>query len=123
MSTVTPMRSVESPEIADWIPSPLFRMTLEQYETMVKSGAFSEHDRFHLINGYLAEKMTQYDPHATADELCGRALDKAIPPGGMSDRPRPSDFRLAASPNPIEASCGGQFGIKVTGHLARMTLP
>jgi hypothetical protein len=45
---------------------------------MVDSGVLSEHDRVELINGYLVGKMVQNDPHSTADELCGRALDKAI---------------------------------------------
>ena len=45
-----------------WIPSPLYRMTVEQYEAMVASGAFSKKDRFHLINGYLVAKMTQNPP-------------------------------------------------------------
>jgi Uma2 family endonuclease len=58
-----------------------YRLTLEQYAALITSGVFSEHDRFHLINGLLVEKMPSFDPHATADELCGRALDKTIPPG------------------------------------------
>jgi Uma2 family endonuclease len=100
MSTMTPMQSVESPGISDWIPSPLFRMTLEQYEAMVKSGAFSEHDRFHLINGFLVEKMTQHDPRATADELCGRALDKAIPPGWHVRSAKPVRLPPNSKPEP-----------------------
>lgn len=55
MSTITTTQSTEPPGIADWVPSPLYRMTLEQYEAMVESGAFSDHDRFHLINGFLVE--------------------------------------------------------------------
>jgi Uma2 family endonuclease len=56
-------------------------MTLEQYEAIVASGAFTARDRFHLIKGYLVAKMTQNPPHSTADDLCGEALDQAIPPG------------------------------------------
>ena len=72
MSTLAPAHFVETRSLSEWVPSPLYRMTLEQYEGMVKSGAF-HHDRLHLINGFLVEKMTQHDPHATADELSGRA--------------------------------------------------
>ena len=100
MSTVTPMQSVESLAISAWVPSPLFRMTLEQYEAMVKSGAFSERDRFHLINGFLVEKMTQHDPHATADELCGRALDKAIPTGWHVRSAKPVRLPPNSKPEP-----------------------
>ncbi len=41
MSTITPT-------LAEWIPTPLFRMSLERYEEMVKS---TIHDRVHLISG------------------------------------------------------------------------
>jgi hypothetical protein len=68
MSTITRSHSMESPNLSDWIPSPLFRMTLERYEQMVASGAFTEHDRVHLINGFLVAKMTQGDPHCVSDD-------------------------------------------------------
>jgi Uma2 family endonuclease len=82
MSTDTPTQSTESPSLAEWVPSPLYRWTLEQYEAMVESGAFPTRDRFHLINGYVVAKMTQGDPHCTADDLCGLALARAIPAVG-----------------------------------------
>jgi hypothetical protein len=75
-TTDEPMTSGEGPS---WIPSPLYRLTLEQYEAMVDSGVFSGRDRLHLIGGYLVAKMTQNDLHATADELCGEALGRTIP--------------------------------------------
>jgi Uma2 family endonuclease len=62
-----------------WIPSPLYRMTVEQYEAMVASGAFSKTDRFHLINGYLVAKRTQKPPHVTADDLFGAELARIGP--------------------------------------------
>jgi Uma2 family endonuclease len=67
---------------------------------MVESGAFSDHDRFHLINGFLVEKMTQHDPRATADELCGRALDKAIPPGWHVRSAKPVRLPPYSKPEP-----------------------
>jgi Uma2 family endonuclease len=88
MSTVTPTDPVTSPmdpltSPADpvWIPSPLYRLTLEQYDAMVDSGVFNAHDHVHLINGYLVAKMTQNDAHCTADDLCGEALGRVIPRG------------------------------------------
>jgi Uma2 family endonuclease len=100
MSTITPTQSIESPNLFEWIPTPLFRINLEQYEAMVESGAFSERDRFHLINGFLVEKMTQNDPHSTADELCGRALDKAIPPGRHVRAGKPVRLPPNSKPEP-----------------------
>jgi len=81
MSTITPTELKTSLADPGWIPWPLYRLTLDQYEAMVASGVFSGRERFHLINGFLVAKMTQNDLHATADELCGDALGRTIPAG------------------------------------------
>jgi hypothetical protein len=78
---ISQTQSTESPDITAWVPSPLYRLTLEQYEAMVESGALPTHDRFHLINGYVVAKMTQGDPHCKADDLCGEALARILPLG------------------------------------------
>ena len=57
-----------------------------QYEAMIASGAFKDHDRFRLINGYLVAKMTQNPPHVIADDLCGQRWP-GYWPAGMSGRP------------------------------------
>jgi Uma2 family endonuclease len=81
MSTIAVTNSRKSSTDPSWIPSSLYRLTLEQYEAMVDSGIFTGRDKVHLINGYLVAKMTQNTPHATADDLCGDRLDRVIPPG------------------------------------------
>jgi Uma2 family endonuclease len=65
----------------DWVPAPLYRMTVEQYEAMGSAGILTERDKVHLINGYLVAKLTHKPPHAVADELAGTALSRVIPPG------------------------------------------
>jgi Uma2 family endonuclease len=75
------MLPADVPAGPDWIPSPPYRLTLEQYERMVDEGIIGEHDRVHLINGILVAKMTQNDPHCTADDLCDEALRRIIPAG------------------------------------------
>jgi len=81
MSTATLTEPMAVPAGLAWVPTPLYRLSVEQYEAMVKSGIFTNRDRVHLINGYLVAKMTQNDSHATADELCGHALARSIPDG------------------------------------------
>jgi Uma2 family endonuclease len=83
-----------SPADSEWVPSPLYRLSLDQYEAMVESGVFTARDRFHFINGFLVAKMTQNDPHCTADGLCGKELDRAIPPGWHVRSAKP--IRLAS---------------------------
>ncbi len=81
MSTVVLTQSMPMPVDPGWVPSSLYRMTLEQYEAMVEAGIFTGKERVHLINGFLVAKMTQNTPHSTADDLCGEALSRLIPPG------------------------------------------
>ena len=69
------------PAMPAWIPSRLYRMTVEQYEAMAASGAIPASHRVHLINGYLVEKMTHNPPHTVADIRCGKELDRVIPRG------------------------------------------
>ena len=72
MSTITPTPLMAEP---DWIPEPLGRLTLDQYEAMVEFGILTARDRMMLINGCLVEKISHSPPHAVADELCGDAPD------------------------------------------------
>jgi Uma2 family endonuclease len=67
--------------ITEPIPWPLYRMTVEKYEAMVNSGVFDKYDRFHLIDGYLVEKMTKNPPHVVACDLTRAAVDKLLPAG------------------------------------------
>ena len=58
---------------------PPFRMSIEQYEKLVDSGVFTKRDKLQLINGILVAKLTQNDPHCTADTLCRDALMRLVP--------------------------------------------
>src|SRR5262249_2717198 len=66
MATVTPAQPAVSPTDPAWVPSPLYRMSLEQYEAMIAAGAFTKRDRVQLKNGYLVEKVTELPPHGAA---------------------------------------------------------
>ncbi len=101
MSTATMTPPAASPRIPPWVPTSLYRLTLEQYEAMVDRGILGPRDRVHLIDGFLVSKMTENDPHATADLLCGEALDRIVPTGwhirpgkpiripGLTSKPQP----------------------------------
>jgi Uma2 family endonuclease len=81
MSTVAPTQPTVMQADSAWVPSSLYRLTLEQYEAMVEAGVFTGKDRVHLINGLLVAKRTENDRHATADLLCLHELNRVIPPG------------------------------------------
>ena len=81
MSTATENPPTISPAGAAWVPSPLYRMSVEQYEAIAAAGVLGKRDRVHLINGYLVAKMTQNPPHTIADICCGDELDRILPDG------------------------------------------
>ncbi len=62
-----------------WVPSPLYRLSVDQYEAMAASGAIPTNHRVHLINGCLVTKMTQKPPHVVADDLLGAELARIVP--------------------------------------------
>jgi Uma2 family endonuclease len=79
MSAIASTFSGAPPAASGWVPSPLYRMTVEEYEKMVASGAFHGRRRLHMIHGPLVEKTTQNPPHTIADDLCGQELARALP--------------------------------------------
>jgi Uma2 family endonuclease len=83
MSTLAPIEPVVEPAEEDFMPSPesLYRMSIEKYEAMVASGVFSKRDRFHLINGFLVAKMTEYLPHTYACDAVRFNLEPMLPAG------------------------------------------
>jgi Uma2 family endonuclease len=60
------------------IPSPLYRMTLEKYESLIASGVFNKRDRVHLINGYLVTKMAESPSHSAICEIIRLALQALL---------------------------------------------
>jgi len=57
------------------------RITVDQYEARVASGAFTKRDRLELIEGNLVEKMTKGRRHSASSELCWRAINASLPTG------------------------------------------
>ena len=108
MSAIVPAHSIETPNLSEWVPSPLFRMSLERYEEMVQLGALTERDRVHLINGLLVEKMTQCDPHCVADDLCRNALTGVLPPGWIVRSNKPVSLPPDSKPEPDQAVARGE---------------
>ena len=78
MSTTT-LTMLLAAAMPAWIPSRLYRMTLEQYEAMAASGAIPTSHRVHLINGYLVEKVTPQSP--------ARGRGRTVRQGARSRRP------------------------------------
>jgi Uma2 family endonuclease len=61
-----------------WIPSSLYRMTLEKYESLIASGFFSKRDDVHLINGFLVNRMAESPLHGAVCEAIRLAIEAIL---------------------------------------------
>jgi Uma2 family endonuclease len=61
-----------------WIPSSLYRMTLEKYESLIASGFFSKRDDVHLIDGYLVNRMAESPLHGAVCEAIRLAIEAIL---------------------------------------------
>ena len=76
MSTATTPGSVAARP--HWIPSPLYRMTVEKYESLIASGFFGKRDDVHLINGYLVNRMAESPLHGAVLDLVRLAIEAIL---------------------------------------------
>jgi Uma2 family endonuclease len=74
---------VDPPSETQWMPPPesIYRLSVEQYEAMVASGIFTKRDRFHLVNGILVAKMTEYPRHASTCDAAQARVSPLLPAG------------------------------------------
>jgi len=56
------------------IPWPLYRMTLEKYESLIASGFFTKRDDVQLINGYVVTRMAESPLHGAVLEAVRIAI-------------------------------------------------
>ena len=78
MSTIIPTRPVPTLTPMGRVP---YRLSVEQYEEMIRKGIFSKRDRLELIEGQLVEKMTKNPPHSVTVSLCLDVIGPALPAG------------------------------------------
>ncbi len=58
----------------------LYRLTVRQFEKMIDSGVFHNHDHVELLGGLLVDKMVKKDPHNFAIDMLGAILNEDLPP-------------------------------------------
>ena len=68
---------------------PLFRLTVDQYHELIRSGKLSDDDPVELLEGLLVFQMPKNTPHATATRLCRRAVEPLLLPGCFYDSQEP----------------------------------
>src|SRR6266540_3383250 len=60
---------------------PVFRLTVEQYHTMIEAGVLTDDDPVELLEGILVFKMPKKPNHRLAVRLLTSALDAMLPSG------------------------------------------
>jgi Uma2 family endonuclease len=117
MSAIATTMPTAPPAAPAWIPSSLYRMTVEEYEAMVASGAFKGRNRCYLVNGLLVARRPQYPPHAVADTLCGDELNRIITTGWHVRPGHPIRLPAQASePEPDQCVVRGVIRDYPAGH-------
>jgi Uma2 family endonuclease len=59
----------------------LYRLTVSQYDRMIRCGIIGEKDRIELIEELLVTRMAKNPPHVVAGKKGLRTLDRILPPG------------------------------------------
>lgn len=81
MSTAAAI-SVAEPRLPAGIPDvPVWKMSVEQYESLLSNGILKDGDPIELLDGWLVPKMTKNPPHTVCVGLLTDALSAVLPSG------------------------------------------
>jgi Uma2 family endonuclease len=99
MATIAPAR----PKISSPPPSgtpPLHRITVDEYERIIASGALEDPSRVELIDGYMVDKMGKNAAHRWTTKEVLKALDIRLPAGWTSQKEEPVRIPAFDEPEP-----------------------
>lgn len=60
---------------------PIWRITVDQYDEMIRAGILTADDPVELLEGWLVQKMPKNDPHILAGKLLRHELELLTPTG------------------------------------------
>jgi Uma2 family endonuclease len=99
MATIAPVRTKISTPPPRGTP-PLHRITVDEYERIVASGALEDPVRVELIDGYLVDKMAKNPGHSFATIETHQALGKRLPAGWSARMEQPVRIPAFDEPEP-----------------------
>ena len=79
MATETPAQTIPSSPFPR--PDQVYRLTVEQYDQMIRDRILLEDEAVELLNGVLVTKMPKNPRHRVATRKTVRALEKVLPAG------------------------------------------
>lgn len=78
------------PRTAYVVPAdPIWRLSVEQYHEMIRTGILTDDDPVELLEGWLVTKMPKNPPHRLATQLARELIDRLLPPGWYVDAQEP----------------------------------
>jgi Uma2 family endonuclease len=106
MATIAPTQ----PKISSPPPSktpPLHRITVDEYERIIASGALEDPSRVELIDGYMVDKMGKNAEHSYATKEALKVLDRRLPAGWTWRQEQPVRIPAFDEPEPDVAIVRG----------------
>jgi hypothetical protein len=112
MSTVTQPLPITLPS-----PSDVYRITVDQYDQMVRLGTISEHARVELLGGILVRKVPKNPDHTWAVESLKLLLEAGLPIGWHARQEQPVRIPDYDEPEPPIAVARGTRAGTTTGSI------
>jgi Uma2 family endonuclease len=99
MATIAPTQpNVSSPP--PFRTPPIHRITVDEYERIIASGALEDPGRVELIDGYMVDKMGKNAEHGYATKQVPKALESRLPAGWTSRKEEPVRIPEFDEPEP-----------------------
>ena len=99
MATIAPARPKISSPPTSGAP-PLHRITVDEYERIVASGALEDPARIELIDGYMVDKMAKSPGHSFSTIEAHQALSGRLPAGWSARMEQPVRIPAYDEPEP-----------------------
>src|SRR5437773_7029281 len=80
MIVMSVLPSQPLPPRAAYTNEPIFRLTVDQYHELIRTGKLGEDDPVELLEGILVFKMPKNTPIVTSTKLARRELERVLPP-------------------------------------------
>jgi Uma2 family endonuclease len=77
------------PPRATYTDQPIFRLSVDQYHALIRSGKLTSDDPVELLEGILVFKMPKKSAHATTVRMIRRAVESKLPLGWFFDAEQP----------------------------------
>lgn len=96
MATIAPTR----PKTSSSGAPPLHRITVDEYERIIASGALEDPSRVELIDGYMVDKMAKKPGHSFSATATHQALGARLPAGWLARKEEPVRIPAYDEPEP-----------------------